>query len=183
MEAELRNAVGRLRVDRDISALERIYASFKRSIYVTCLRMSGNAADAEDLTHDTFVEAYRAIGSLRSEEAFPGWICRIAANLCIDHDRSEKRKRSAAGLASAARPDPAGETDGGPAGLAGRLQAALSELPADQRAAFVLGPIRRMPYSEIAEALSCSVDAVKMRVSRARRAVIGKLGPLPDREE
>jgi len=67
----------------DSDAFERIYKLHSRRVYSLCLRMIGNAAEAEDLTQEAFLAVFRKIRTFRGESAFSTWLHRIAANLVL----------------------------------------------------------------------------------------------------
>lgn len=63
-------------------------------IYRLCYRMTGGAADAEDLAQETFVEAYLKLGQLRDPERFGGWMRTLALNLCRVGYRAPVERRA-----------------------------------------------------------------------------------------
>src|SRR3989304_9577093 len=64
-------------------AFEILYHAHKRRIYSLCLRMTGNTAEAEDLTQEAFLQLFRKIGTFRGESAFSTWMHRLAVNLVL----------------------------------------------------------------------------------------------------
>ncbi len=68
-----------------------LLAKYERLVYTLCCRMTGNPFDAQDLTQDTFLSVYQKLPGFdgRHERA---WICRIATNKCLDHQKSAARK-------------------------------------------------------------------------------------------
>ena len=67
----------------DHRAFAEIYSLHKRRIYSLCLRMLGNAAEAEDLTQEAFLQLHRKIGTFRGESAFSTWLHRLAINVVL----------------------------------------------------------------------------------------------------
>ena len=65
------------------AAFEYLYHAHKRRIYSLCLRMTGNTAEAEDLTQEAFLQMFRKIGTFRGESAFSTWLHRLAVNLVL----------------------------------------------------------------------------------------------------
>ena len=137
-----------------------------------CLRMAvrllGNAEDAEETVQDAFVRAYRALGRYEEREQFGPWLTRILVNRC----RTAMTRRARHGktfiddelaIAAAATRDSA---DGGM--WRAEVERALSELPSDQREAFVLKHVEELEYEAMAEITGAGVSALKMRVKRAR---------------
>jgi RNA polymerase sigma-70 factor (ECF subfamily) len=64
-------------------AFELLYNIHKRRVYSLCLRMTGNTAEAEDLTQEAFLQVFRKIGTFRGEAAFSTWIHRLTVNLVL----------------------------------------------------------------------------------------------------
>ncbi len=155
----------------DPAAFEALIRQHQRMIYSLTYRMTGSAADAEDLTQETFLRAWRQIGSYRAAAKFSTWLYRIAINACLTwRQRETLRLQVQAGWA---------ETNGAPqlAGEAtlarnetGRIvHAALLKLPAKQRAAIMLTLYDGLSHAEAAEILGCSETTVSWRVFAARR--------------
>jgi RNA polymerase sigma-70 factor (ECF subfamily) len=124
----------------------------------------GNAADAEDVTHDAAVRAWQSLGSLREPAAFEAWFDRIVVNACRDRLRRSRRVRFVA-----LRPD-----DDRP--MADPFQAIIERdeglraircLEPDERAVVVLHYWADLPLTEIATRLGWPVGTVKTRLHRA----------------
>ena len=71
----------------DTAAFEQLYSQHHRRVFSLCLRMLGNATEAEDLTQDVFVQLFRKIGSFRGESAFTTWLHRMTVNQVLMHFR------------------------------------------------------------------------------------------------
>jgi RNA polymerase sigma-70 factor (ECF subfamily) len=166
-------------------AFDEIVRRYQRRVYSTALRIVRRHDLADDVTQEAFLRAHRALSSYDRGRPFGPWICRIAANLAINHVRSPEAREEALDEAALDRsPDPASD---GPLGAileqeARRvLEEAVGRLPAEQRAVFVLRTFEDLSYNEIAEALDLSVGTVMSRLSRAREklrgALAGYLGP------
>jgi RNA polymerase sigma factor (sigma-70 family) len=137
------------------------------------LRAMVGPGDADDCFQETFIAALRAYE--RMDGRHPrAWVMTIARRKAIDHHRARAR-----------RPEPRAELPeriaaGGDDGRTGReVWAAVAELPPGQRAAVALRYAADLPYREIGEALDCSEEAARRRVSDAHRA----LRAIIDREE
>ena len=160
----------------DADAFERIYRLHSRRVYSLCLRMSGNPAEAEDLTQDVFLQLFRKIGTFRGESAFSTWLHRMSVNIVLM--RFRKRPRAETSLDSmfnsedenVRRPKEPGEPDlrlnGVADGIA--LQAAINELSPGYRAMFVLHYVQGYKHREIAEILGCSTGNSKSQAHKAR---------------
>ena len=67
----------------DAEAFETLYNLHKRRVYSLCLRMTANAAEAEDLTQEAFMQLFRKIATFRGESAFSTWLHRMAVNVVL----------------------------------------------------------------------------------------------------
>src|SRR5437870_13841178 len=70
-----------------MSGFEDLYRKHYRRVYSICLRMTRNAAEAEDLTQEVFIQLHRKIGSFRGEAAFTTWLHRLTVNQVLMHLR------------------------------------------------------------------------------------------------
>src|SRR5579871_967122 len=73
----------------DANAFAEIFNAHKARIYSVCLRMTNNAAEAEDLTQDAFLQVFRKIATFRGDSAFSTWLHRIAVNTVLMHFRKK----------------------------------------------------------------------------------------------
>jgi RNA polymerase sigma-70 factor (ECF subfamily) len=140
-------------------------------VYRLAYRLSGNRADAEDLTQETFVRVFKSLAEY-TPGTFEGWLHRITTNLFLDLVRRRQRIRFDA------LPDDAGDrlaskTSGPEQAYAEmhldpEIQQALDALPADFRAAVVLCDLEELSYEEIAATLGIKVGTVRSRIHRGR---------------
>ena len=157
------------------AAFEVLVRQYQQDIYRLTYRMTRNAEDAKDLAQETFVQAYRALGTFRGQSRFSTWLYRIAMNLCLNR------------LKSSAREDPA-EVDGhladprvdslGVLLIDERDRAvaqAIEELPPQQKATLTLRVQQGLSHKEIAEVLDCSEGTAKANYFHAVRALQRKL--------
>lgn len=158
----------------DLTAFNELVVEHQTLVYNLCYRMLGQAQAAEDATQEAFVSAWRNISTFRGE-AFRPWLLRIAANLCRDELRRRGRRPSAsldtaleAGMPDPPDDDPLPDDSLLTSELRGRLQAALLQLPEEQRTAIVLCDIEGLDYNEIATVMKTSLGTVKSRIARAR---------------
>jgi RNA polymerase sigma-70 factor (ECF subfamily) len=128
--------------------------------------------DADDLTQETWLRAWRALPAFRGEASGRTWLLSIARKTCADAVRRLRRRRL---LALRTTPLPGEEVRQGPAeGVA--LVQLLDTLDAEQRAAFVLTQLHGLPYAEAAEVCACPVGTIRSRVARARARLIDQMG-------
>lgn len=165
----------RLAVDLDdgFTELVRVHATAVRAFL---FRVTGSAAEADDLGQDTFLRAYTALrgySPARRRALRPkAWLMTIAANVWRNHVRtSVRRPVSATPVEDVCQtwPDdrhPGPEERAATADDRRRLVSALTELPENPRVAVVLRHVVGLSYLEIAEAQGCPVGTVKAQVSR-----------------
>ena len=160
----------------DPAAFESLIRKHQRMIHSLTYRITGSLADADDLAQETFLRAYRQLGSYRAVSKFSTWLYRIAINLCLNWRQREKL-RVEVHANWAEMQSGAGAWESPPAGseLNGRLHAALLKLPGKQRAAIMLTIYDGLNHAEAAEVLGCSETTVSWRVFVARRKVKGWL--------
>ena len=166
----------RLRTDR---SFERLYRRYVGDVYRYSFAVCRNAADAEDITQTTFMNAYRAFQSGQQPRSSKNWLLAIAHNVMRQRFRQAARRPDEVELGdtvAAAVPDEQGYS-------ADDIRRALGELAFNQRAALVMRELEGRSYGEIAEILSLSVSAVETLIFRARRALREQLeGALSCRE-
>ncbi|MFO7676718.1 MAG: sigma-70 family RNA polymerase sigma factor [bacterium] len=156
----------------DTRAFDDLMMRYSNAVYRLAWSFVRNHADAEDVSQEAFIRAWRAIGRFDPQYRFYTWIHRITVNLCMNHFRRRKRVRleplpgGEPGSEWRDVPDPKPGPGGGELGRA--LDRALGRLPVEQRAVLVLRVREEMSYSEIGEALGIPVGTVMSRLSRAR---------------
>lgn len=161
---------------------------YHKQAYNIAYRMTGNHADAEDLTQEAFVRAFRFFGNYRRDWPFDNWLYKIMSNLFVDSLRRKPKARA--------------QSLDQPLDLGGRsedvfleipdvqsnpermvmsreldenIQRALSSLPQDFRMTVILADIEAMSYEEISEAMGCSLGTVRSRLHRGRKLLRSKL--------
>lgn len=158
----------------DLSAFNDLVLEYQTLVYNLCYRMLADVQAAEDAAQEAFVNAWRNIGSFRGD-AFRPWLLRIAANLCRDELRRRGRRPSSsldtaleAGVPEPPDDDPSPEDAALTSELRASLDAALAELPEEQRTAIYLCDVEGLDYAEIAEVTRASLGTVKSRIARGR---------------
>ena len=142
-----------------------------------------------DVTQETFIKAYRAIGSFRGDAQFYTWLYRIASNTAKNYLVAKSRRPPDTDLWIGEGDPGEGsveiESTEGPQGLHERdqlleaLSGGLDNLPEDLKVALVLREFDGLTYEEIAEVMECPVGTVRSRIFRAREA----LEKIIDRED
>lgn len=133
-------------------------------------RLTGNAALADDLAQETFVAAWRRLGSYEGKGAFRGWLCRIAYTQFLQHRRSAKAStaRDVAYMMEAETT----QEDGAAAEARMDLDRVLSSLSPEQRAAMALCYGEGMSHAEAADALGMPLGTVKSHVLRGKEKAL-----------
>jgi len=172
-------------------AFDMLVLRYQSRVASIISRYVGDSQDVLDLTQESFVKAYRAIGRFRGDSAFYTWLYRIAVNTAKNHLESRGRRPQ-----SGADPEEAEQFDSGvrlrdnasPEHLLRRdqlkaaLRKAIDGLPNELRGAFLLREYDGLSYEDIANILECPIGTVRSRIFRARDAVDRELGHLLDGE-
>jgi RNA polymerase sigma-70 factor (ECF subfamily) len=151
----------------DERALATIYRRYRPRVFSVVARLVG-ASDAEEVTQEVFLRAFRALDRFRAEAQMSTWLYRIAVNAALSERgrRRVERDRLAPAVMADALPAPsAAETD--PA-LRARLEAALAKMPSGYRAVLVLHDVEGLEHEEIAHILGCRVGTSKSQLHKAR---------------
>jgi RNA polymerase sigma-70 factor, ECF subfamily len=160
----------------DESAFERIYQLHCRRVYGICLRMTGNPAEAEDLTQEAFLTLFLKIQTFRGESAFSTWLHRIAANLVLMRLRRKSVPEVSMTRVAEGDADRGGlrqETSARDLLLAGsidrvNLQQSMKELVPKHRLVVELHDVQGYKHKEIAQIMGCSIGTSKAQLHRAR---------------
>lgn len=186
MEADDGAAVERAR-SGDSDAFRLIVERHSRSIFRLAFRMTGNEHDAEDVVQETFLRAYRQLARYETRSSFGTWLFRIASNYSLDLIRSRtrretKRERGQPEELDILQTVPANSP--GPDRIAysvqvhGHVRAALAELSAQERTAFVMRHFEGMSIDEIGNVLGTGTNATKHSIFRAVQKLRRTLEPV-----
>ena len=158
----------------DVDSFDGVMTAHHAEIHRFCARVTASASTADDVSQETFLRAYRAYAGLPAGANVRAWLFAIAANLCRNHFRAEKRRRLAH-AAVQALPD-----ERGPAGPeretlfnegVALIEATVAALPLKQRLAFTLRKLHDLDYDEVARSLDCSAQTARAHVFQALRKV------------
>jgi RNA polymerase sigma factor (sigma-70 family) len=153
---------------------EQVVTEHSARVYRLAYRLTGNAHDAEDLTHDVFVRVFRSLHSYQPG-TFEGWLHRITTNVFLDKMRRKQRIRfdalpdDAASRMATREPGPEQVYD--QTHFTDDVQRALDSLSPEFRAAVVLCDIEGLSYEEIAATLGIKLGTVRSRIHRGRAAL------------
>lgn len=141
---------------------------YKDRLFQNVYWMIKNEDTAQDITQEAFVKAYMSLNEFRGESRFYSWLYRIAINLCRDWQRREQYQPQYAEYFQPQHPQTP-EQEVYQHELAGQIEAALQSLPEMYREAFCLKHIDHCSYEEMSDMLDVSIEALKVRVHRARQ--------------
>jgi RNA polymerase sigma-70 factor (ECF subfamily) len=153
---------------------EAVMTAHHAEIYRYLRRVTFWSAEAEDLSQETFLRAFRAYRGLQPDANVRAWLFAIATNLFRNSLRSAKRRRAAHDVVKGRGREHDGD---GPEGAArfnearATVEAVMDRLPSRQRAAFVMRKVHELSYEEIATSLGCSVDTARAHVFQAFRKI------------
>lgn len=158
----------------DSYAFDALYASTAGRVFAVLLRVCADRDTAERLTQDTFVLAWRRLGTFRGQSRFTSWLHRIAINVMLQDARASGRREarvvSVDDEVLQAAPAPAGGAD-----LRLDLERAITTLPPGARTALVLHDIEGYTHDEIAAMTGTAPGTVKSQLHRARRLLQERL--------
>lgn len=156
-------------------------------LYAVALRLTHNAADAEDLTQNTLVKALRFHDKFKEGTYIKAWLLTILRNTFINEYRRKARRPSFVELtgmepAEETGPDPSipfeprmGHTEDLLELLDDEVRAAIESLPDDFRKAVIMADLEDKSYKEIAEAMDCPLGTVMSRLYRGRKLLRDQL--------
>ena len=156
----------------DLDAYGDVIREYQTSVYNVCLRILGNVQEAEDLTQDAFLRAYRNISHFDLSRPFGPWIRVLAANLCYNH---LKKARLARVPLEDERGYLAQDPQRAPEALLEisqehqELYRKIWQLPESQRVALELRHFQGLSYQEMASTLNLPLNTVRSHLYRARR--------------
>jgi RNA polymerase sigma-70 factor, ECF subfamily len=151
--------------------LEHAINQYGKATYNFAYRLTGNAADASDLTQEAFIRVFRAWQSFKPGTSFLSWIYRIVTNLHRDELRRRKGRYQEESEVAIQPIEEYVESH-----LSEPVSKALADLNPDQRQIVLLADVEECSYEEIGKIVGCSVGTVRSRLHRAR----GQLRKLVD---
>ncbi len=168
----------------DAEAFKALYDAHATRLYNLAYRMSGTAAEAEDLLQEIFLQVFRKLPSFKGESSLGTWLYRLGMNLCLDRVRSKQGKME---RVTVALDDERGEAvlpmvrRTRDSGVVERLdlEKAIEQLPASYRAAFLLHDVEGFEHHEVGEMLGIAEGTSKSLVHKARLRIRAFLGGTP----
>ena len=156
------------------SGFEAIVTAHHAEIHRYLCRVTARANEAEDLSQETFLRAYRAWAGLPADADHRAWLYTIATNIYSNYVRSERRRHAAHASLRVTRreahlDDPEAEASAGE--VRTLTAAAIRSLPLKQRLAFTMRKLQELDYEVIGQSLDCSEEAARAHVFQALRKI------------
>lgn len=160
-EAVLEEAqcVARCRAGDEV-ALAHLIQRHRNRLIRTATNLLRDRHEAEDVSQESFLKAFREIHRLREDRAFPGFLYRICVRLCMDRLRLKR--------AEPAEFDSVQQSEGGAVEDRVVIEKLLGLLPAELRTTLVLREIEQLSYEEVAEVMHVPIGTVRSRLHTAR---------------
>ena len=151
----------------DQELFHELYQTHHRNVYSICLRMTQDISDAEDLTHEVFVQLFRTIGSFRGESAFSTWLHRLTVNHVLMHFRKNKRRLKSEQLTDSLEIPAVGSKR---TSIVDRilLSEVIAKLPDGYREALILHDVHGLDHKEIARRKGRTEGTSKSQLHKAR---------------
>ncbi|MGY0560772.1 RNA polymerase sigma factor RpoE [Luteimonas sp. A277] len=176
----------------DMAAFDLLVRKYQHRIAGLIGRYVSDWSECQDVAQETFIRAYRAIGSFRGDAQFYTWLHRIAVNTAKNHLVSLGRRPPGSDIDVAdaeqfdsgvrLRDTDTPEREMMRQQMEQTVLRAVEQLPEELRVAITLREVDGLSYEEIAQRMGCPVGTVRSRIFRAREAIDEELKPLMDSE-
>jgi RNA polymerase sigma-70 factor (ECF subfamily) len=176
----------------DGQAFGELIQRYQSAVFNVAFRMMANVPDADDVTQETFIRAYRAFSSYDPEKPIGAWLKTIAVRVCLTifsngsheafslDDEGKSPAQEVGGYPFQREPDPEEQVQVGERDHSVRM--AIIALPPHYRAIIELRHFQELSYEEIAQTLHCPVSTVKINLFRARRMLAERLAGIQKSE-
>jgi RNA polymerase sigma-70 factor (ECF subfamily) len=175
----------------DQEAFGLLVSKYQRKLLRLVMRLVRDPAEAEDVTQEAFIKAYRALPGFRGDSAFYTWLYRIGVNTAKNWLMAQGRRMPV--VSDIMVEDSEGIDESGllrddetpdrilqSKQIGETVNAAMDALPEDLRSAISLREIEGLSYEEISQVMDCPIGTVRSRIFRAREAIALRLRPLLD---
>ena len=165
----------------DIASFQELVSRYHQKVYMVIVGLLRNPDDAMEVAQESFFRAYRKITSFQGQSSFYTWLYRIAVNICIDHQRRQKRNplefRESMDEVFEQQNEVARDpfSDVHDRELREKILSAIDDLSPEHKAVIVLRTLEGMSYKDISEILGCSEGTVMSRLHYARKKLQNKL--------
>ena len=161
----------------DVDAFEALYRGHVGRVYGLCLRMTGQPEAAEDLTQDTFVNAWRSLPGYEGRSSFSTWLHRIAVNAVLAQRRRPQGRNEISLTDDTGEQMDFAEEPAMDAATPIDLEKAIAALPPGARDIVVLYGIYGYSHEEAASMLGLAVGTCKAQLHRARHLMRAHMKP------
>jgi len=166
----------------DQAAFGQLVEANQDMVYALAYRMTGNPDDAEDLTQEAFLNAWRGLTRFQGQSAFSTWLYRLTSNACVDFLRKKKRRGELSMTLDDDEDQEERQADlpderWSPQAVVERqetveaVRQGLSALSPDHKEVLLLRELEGLSYREIGDRLGLEEGTVKSRIARGRRAL------------
>jgi len=173
-----------------MDAFAELAQRYQQRIYHTIFGFTKNHLDADDLTQETFMAAFKSLDGFRGQSSFFTWIYRIAVNRTLNHLKKHRREKDREELTDNIQPaEERGSASRSPElnSLAGELRQKIEEaieaLPLLYRAPVQLVLFQGLSHGQAARLLRCSENTVSWRMFKARKMMQDRMRPYLKVEE
>ena len=172
-------------------AFEEIVSRYYPRLYQTALAILNSHHDAEEVTQDALIKAYKALPGFRGDSLLLTWLCRIVINQAHNKYHWNRRRGSEVNLSLSRDPEPGGDQQQEDFNIPdlryspqrellnaelGRLLASeIAHLPESLRKTMELRHLKNLSYEEIAKIQKCQLGTIKSRLSRGRDLLLKRL--------
>jgi RNA polymerase sigma-70 factor (ECF subfamily) len=175
------------------AAFDLLVRKYQHRIVALISRYVSDWSEAQDVAQETFLRAYRALGSFRGDAQFYTWLHRIAVNTAKNHLVASRRRPPTGDIDIAdaeqfdsgirLRDNDTPERELMRQQMEQTVMRAVEALPDDLRVAITLREVEGLSYEEIAKQMDCPIGTVRSRIFRAREAIDQELRPLMDNQD
>lgn len=166
----------------DQRAFEALVRRYRKRIFALALHITGSSSEADDITQEVFLKAFRALGNFEGRSEFFTWVYRMTVNRSLNARRDRARRgedsddpRLELAIAVDARSNPSGAAE--LRQTYGRLLRALDGLPAEMRTTVILVSLQGLAHGEVAVVQNVSEGTIAWRMHEARRRLHEAMAP------
>jgi RNA polymerase sigma-70 factor (ECF subfamily) len=167
-----------------VDAFAELARRHQQRVFRLVYGMTRNPSDADDLTQEAFLTAFKSLSGFNRKSGFYTWIYRIAVNLTLNFLKKRGREKDRTEFDEGLRPADCGPAEAGAPEAAsireeldGRIREAVDALPDHFRASFLMVVDQGMSHAEAAAVLGCSENTVSWRMHKARKMLQARLKP------
>ncbi len=174
------------------AAFDLLVRRHQGRVFGLCLRMLGNAAEAEDVAQEVFLSVFRHVRDFRGESTLSTWLWRITRNHCLNRikflrRRKREKERPLEGAAEALAARQAGgplpgslprpDSEAQRRQMQAILEREIAQLTPEHREMIIFGDVEQLSYEEMQKITGLPVGTVKSRLHRARLELARRLAP------